>query len=564
MPELPKRGERVFRGIPVSGGVCQGPVFILGGPTECVPNHPVSEEELPGELERLEKALILTRRQILEVQKKVGEALGAKDASIFDAHLLVLEDQTFLDEVGRTLNTKKINIEAAFEEVVEKYVAGLSAVDDDYLRERASDLRDVASRVLNNLLGRQDASLRNLKEPCIIVSHDLSPSTTAQLDKKKVLGFATDIGGKTSHTAIMARSMQIPAIVGLQNVSPQLETGEYVLVNLEEKLRDVIGKPAVTLDGTRITLSANIGASSDIEAVKKSGAEGVGLFRTEYLFINRDTLPTEEEQFEAFRDVAAALKPDPVVLRTLDLGGDKFATHLQVPMEMNPFLGWRAIRFCLQEKDIFRTHLRAILRASAFGNIKMMYPMISCLAELEAANTLVMQYQQELKAEGIAYDPNMEIGLMIEIPSAALIADTLAKRAKFFSIGSNDLIQYCMAVDRLNEKIAHLYEPTHPALLRLVKMTVEAAHRRNIWSGVCGEIASDLTMVPLLLGMGVDELSVAPPYVAQVKYLIRRIKDKEAKELADFALQCESPADIRARAQTFVQNIAPSLFENHT
>jgi phosphotransferase system enzyme I (PtsI) len=554
-----------------------------------VPSHPVSEEELPGELDRLERALIQTRRQIIDVQKKVNDALGAKDASIFDAHLLVLEDQTLLDEVARVLQAKKINVEQAFEQVAEKYAAALGALDDDYLKERASDLRDVASRVLNNLMGRQDTALRHLKEPCVIISQDLSPSTTAQLDKAKVLGFATDIGGKTSHTAIMARSLQIPAIVGLQNVSPQLETGDYVLldgyngllivnptdqtlfeygrlvrtqVNLQEKLREVIGMPAVTLDGTRITLSANIGARSDIDAVKTAGAEGVGLFRTEYLFINRDTLPTEEDQFQEFKEVAERLKPDPVVLRTLDLGGDKFATHLQVPMEMNPFLGWRAIRFCLQEKDIFRTHLRAILRASAFGNIKLMYPMISCLGELEAANALVAQYQQELKSEGIAYDPNMEIGLMIEIPSAALIADTLAKRAKFFSIGSNDLIQYCMAVDRLNEKIAHLYEPTHPALLRLVKMTVDAAHRRSIWSGVCGEIASDLTMVPLLLGMGVDELSVAPPYVAQVKYLIRRIKDAEAKELADFALQCESPGDIRAKAQAFVQGIAPSLFEN--
>jgi phosphotransferase system enzyme I (PtsI) len=589
MPELPKKGERVFRGIPVSGGVCQGPVVILGRASECVPNHPVTEAELPAELARLETALIQTRRQILEVQKKVADALGAKDASIFDAHLLVLDDPALMDEVGRVLHDKKINVEQAFEQVAEKYASALSAVEDDYLKERASDMRDVASRVLNNLMGRQDTALRHLKEPCIVVSHDLSPSTTAQLDKSKVLGFVTEIGGKTSHTAIMARSMQIPAIVGLQNISALLEPGEYLLldgyngvlivnptdqtlfeygrlvrvqVNLEEKLRDVIGKPAVTLDGTRITLSANIGSASDIAAVKKSGAEGVGLFRTEYLFINRDTLPTEEEQYAAFREVAEALAPDPVVLRTLDLGGDKFATHLQVPREMNPFLGWRAIRFCLQEKDIFRTHLRAILRASAHGNIKLMYPMICNLPELEAANALVAQYQAELKAEGVPFNPDMEVGLMIEIPSAALIAETLAKRAKFFSIGSNDLIQYCMAVDRLNEKIAHLYEPTHPALLRLVKMTVDAGHQRGIWSGVCGEIASDLAMVPLLLGMGVDELSVAPPYVAPVKYLIRRIKVSEAQELAKFALQCESGVEIRERAQAFVQGIAPSLFEN--
>jgi phosphoenolpyruvate-protein phosphotransferase (PTS system enzyme I) len=589
MPDLQKKGEKVFRGIPVSGGVSQGPALILGKATECLPTHPVTDDELPAELERLESALIQTRQQILEVQRKVSQALGAKDASIFEAHLLVLEDQTLIDEVSRVLHSKKVNIEQAFSEVAEKYAAALGAMNDDYLKERASDLRDVASRVLNNLMGRQDASLRHMKDPSIIVAHDLSPSTTAQLDKKLALGFATDIGGKTSHTAIMARSMGIPAVVGLQNVSVLIEAGDYLLldgyngllivnptdqtlfeygrlvrthVNLEEKLRDISDKPAVTLDGHRVILSANIGSTADIIDVKRSGAEGVGLFRTEYLFINRDTLPTEEEQFEAFREVASSLKPDPVVIRTLDLGGDKFATHLQVPTEMNPFLGWRAIRFCLQEKDIFRGHLRAILRASAYGNIKMMYPMISCLDELKQANALVDEYRAELKAEGVAFDPNMEIGLMIEIPSAALIAEALAKRAKFFSIGSNDLIQYCMAVDRLNEKIAHLYEPTHPALLRLVKMTADAAHKQKIWTGVCGEIANDLAVVPLLLGLGVDELSVAPRHVGQVKYLIRRIKMDEARELTAFALECESGAEIRARAQKFVESIAPSLFEN--
>lgn len=589
MPDLQKKGEKVYRGIPVSGGVSQGPALILGRSSECLPAHPVTDAELPAELERLEKALIQTRQQILEVQRKVSEALGAKDASIFEAHLLVLEDQTLIDEVTRVLNNKKVNIEQAFSDVAEKYAAALGALDDEYLKERASDLRDVASRVLNNLMGRQDATLRHLKDPCIIIAHDLTPSTTAQLDKKLALGFATDIGGKTSHTAIMARSMGIPAVVGLQHASTLIEAGDYLLldgfngllivnptdqtlfeygrlvrtqVNLEEKLRDITDKPAVTLDGHRIILSANIGSTADIHDVKRAGAEGVGLFRTEYLFINRDTLPTEEEQYQAFREVAAALKPDPVVIRTLDLGGDKFATHLQVPTEMNPFLGWRAIRFCLQEKEIFRSHLRAILRASAEGNIKMMYPMISCVDELEKANALVEEYRAELKAEGAAFDPNMEIGLMIEIPSAALIAEALARKAKFFSIGSNDLIQYCMAVDRLNEKIAHLYEPTHPALLRLVKMSADAAHRNNIWTGVCGEIANDLAVVPLLLGLGVDELSVAPRHVAQVKYLIRRIKMDEARELADFASNAEKASEIRARAQKYVEGIAPSLFEN--
>jgi phosphoenolpyruvate-protein phosphotransferase (PTS system enzyme I) len=335
-------------------------------------------------------------------------------------------------------------------------------------------------------------------------------------------------------------------------------------VTLEEKLRDVQDKPAVTLDGSKIILSANIEQPNDAEAVTGSGAEGVGLFRTEYLFINRETLPSEEEQYQAYRKIAAALKPHPVIIRTLDLGGDKFLSHLQVPQEMNPFLGWRAIRFCLQQTDIFRAQLRAILRASVEGNIKMMYPMISCLGELLQANELVEKYKAELRDEKVSLDDSMEIGAMIEIPSAALAAESLARRVKFFSLGTNDLIQYSLAVDRLNEKIAHLYEPTHPAILRLIKMTVDAAHRQGIWAGVCGEMAGDPMMVSLLLGLGVDELSVAPPNVPPVKYLIRRIKMSEARELAEFALNCESSEEILARCAEHAQRVAPSLFENQT
>jgi phosphotransferase system enzyme I (PtsI) len=591
MPEFPKQGERVYRGIPVSGGISQGPIFILSKGTDCVPQWPVSEEQIPHELERLEKALLQTRQQILQVQRQVEQAMGANDATIFDAHLLVLEDQTLLDEVERHLHTNRVNVEYAFNQVANKYANTLANIEDDYLRERATDMRDVTARVLNNLLGREDASMQALKEPSIILSHDLSPSTTAQLDKKLVLGFATDIGGKTSHTAIMARSLQIPAIVGVQNLSTQLHAGEYALldgynglfivnptdqslyeygrlvqkhVHLGDKLKDIADKPAITLDGQRIILSANIGSAGDVQAVQQGGAEGVGLFRTEYLFLNRSTLPTEEEQYDAFRTVASALKPNPVVIRTLDLGGDKFVAHVDMPSEMNPFLGWRAIRFCLQEKDIFRAQLRAILRASTEGNIKMMYPMISCLPELEKANELVEEYKKELDKEGIGYNPALEIGVMIEIPGAALIADSLAHRVKFFSLGTNDLIQYSLAVDRLNEKIAHLYEPSHPAILKLVRMTTEAGRKRGIWTGVCGEMASDLAMVPLLLGLGVDELSVAPVYVPQVKFLIRRLKHSECVKLGEWALGSESGAEILARMQEFVQQVAPGLFENQT
>ncbi len=590
MAEPLHKGEKVFRGIPVSTGVCRGKILVVDKAQHNITKRTLSDTELADEVNRLEKALVQTREEILNVQHKVSEAMGASEGSIFDAHLLVLEDRTLIDEVVRVITGEKVNAEYAFHHVAERYATTLAGIEDDYLRERATDMRDVTGRVLNNLLGHlNDVDLRHLKEPCILISHDLTPSNTAQMDRSKVLGFATDIGSKTSHTAIMARSLRIPAVVGLKSASEEMENGQYALldgfngiiitnptdqtlfeygqlirkhVTLEEKLRDILLKPAVTLDGHRIFLSANIEQAADTEAVINSGAEGVGLFRTEYLYIGRDYLPSEEEQFQAYRQVATTLKPHAVVIRTFDLGGDKFLSHLQVPTEMNPFLGWRAIRFCLQQRDIFRNQLRAILRASAEGNVKMMYPMISGLDELNQANALVEEYKAELHKEGVPFDEHMEIGAMIEIPSAALIADALAKRLKFFSIGTNDLIQYALAVDRMNEKIAHLYEPTHPAIVRLIKAAVDAARRSNIWVGVCGEMAGDPVMAPLLLGLGVDELSAAPPLVPQVKFMVRRLKMPETQALAEFALNSESGSEILARCQELARQSAPSLFED--
>src|SRR5947207_10922367 len=458
MSEHPRSGEKILRGIAVSGGVCRGKIVVLGKVHDTIPRREISEADVPQEIQRFEHALLQTRRQVLEVKRKVSDAMGAKDASIFDAHLLVLEDPTLIDEVIRVIQEKKINAECAFHEVAEKYGATLSSMDDEYLRERAADMRDVAARVLDNLLGRtEEAEVHKLKEPCIIISYDLAPSTTALLDRNLVLGFATDAGSKTSHTAIMARSLQIPAVVGLHDASKQLKPGQYVLldgyngllvvsptdqtlfeygqlvrkqVNLQEKLQDIRDKPAITLDGVRIMLSANIEQAADAEHVRACGAEGVGLFRTEYLYLNRETLPSEEEQYQAYRQVAAALKPNPVVIRTLDLGGDKFISHLWMPQELNPFLGWRAIRYCLQERDIFRAQLRAILRAAVEGNIKLMYPMISGLEELNQANAFVRECQGALQAEKIPCGDALEIGAMIEIPSAVLAADALAKRVK--------------------------------------------------------------------------------------------------------------------------------------
>lgn len=583
------KGEGVFRGIGVSAGVCRGKVLVLHRARRVIARREVSADSVAAEVTRFEKALAQTRRQILEVQRQVIEKMGAKEGDIFEAHLLMLEDRMLVDEVVRMIREQKVGAEHAFHEISDRYIAALDAIEDEYLRERAGDMRDLTVRVLDNLLEvRNEFDLRHLNEPCILVSHDLSPSMTAQLDKKFVLGFATDIGGQTSHTAIMARSLGIPAVVGLQSISNDLETGDYALLDgyngnvivnptdqslfeygqlakikasLEEKLREIKMQPAVTLDGKNIPLSANIEDQNDVEAVLAGGGEGVGLFRTEFLFINRTTLPTEEEQLAVYRQVADALKPNPVVIRTLDLGGDKFASHLQLARELNPFLGWRAIRFCLAQPDMFRAQLRAILRASAHGNVKMMYPMISGLDELKQANALVEKCKEELRAEQVPFDEKMEIGAMIEIPSAALIADTLAQRAKFFSIGSNDLIQYTLAADRTNEKVSHLYEPTHPAIIRLIKATVEAAHTHGIWAGVCGEIAGDPVLAPLLIGLGVDKLSAAPTLIAPVKYIVRRLKLSEAQALAEFACQSESPAEILARCQQLARDTAPSLFE---
>jgi phosphotransferase system enzyme I (PtsI) len=587
-----QKGECVYRGIAVSDGVCRGKILVLHRARHVIARREISADEVAGETGRFEKSLVQTRQQILEVQRKVVENLGAKEADIFEAHLLMLEDLALVGEAIRLIKEEKVNAEYAFHSVAERYTEALLAANDEYLRERASDMHDLASRVLDNLLEVKDQfDLRHLTEPCILVSHDLSPSTTAQLDKKFVLGFATDIGGQTSHTAIMARSLGIPAVVGLQTTSQELENGDYALLDgyngtivvnptdqtlfeygqllqrrasLEEKLREIQRQPAVTLDGKFIHLSANIEDPTDTEAVLTRGAEGVGLFRTEYLFINRESLPTEEEQYQSYRKVATALKPNPVIIRTLDLGGDKFASHLQLAQEMNPFLGWRAIRFCLAQPELFRAQLRAILRASAEGNVKMMYPMISGLDELKQANVIVEKCKAELRTEGVPFDEKMDIGVMIEIPSAALIADVLAAQSKFFSIGSNDLIQYTLAADRTNEKVSHLYEPTHPAIIRLIKMTIDAAHRHGIWVGVCGEVAGDPVLAPLLIGLGVDELSAAPPVVAQVKYMIRRLKLDEAQALAEFALKTELPSEIYARCQELARASAPELFENKT
>ncbi len=586
----PQPGEQIFRGIAASAGVVQGRVLVLdGGQVEAPERRLIPEKKVSSEIDRLEAALVRTREQIRDLQSKVRQRLGADDAEIFEAHALVLEDQVLIDQVIRCIREKRVAAEFAFHDVASGYTRALADLHDEYLRERAADLRDLTGRVLRNLSGK-DAThdLRHLPEPRIVLAHDLTPSATAQLDRENVLGFATDVGGKTSHTAILAGSMGIPAVVGLKHTVHELSSGDFVLldgfnglvirnpsdqtlfeygqlerrqVDLHARMAENRDTPAITLDGHRVVLSANVEQISDTAAVIDCGAEGVGLFRTEFLFMERDTLPTEEEQYLAYHRVASALKPNGVIFRTLDIGGDQLSGTWQGAPESNPFLGWRAIRLCLQETGIFCTQLRALLRASAHGNVRVMYPMISSVDEFDEANRLLEQCKGELRAKSTPFDEALEVGAMIEIPSAVLVADALAKRARFFSLGTNDLIQYTLAVDRLNERIAHLYNPTHPALLRLIQMTVEAGKRHGIWTGVCGEMAGDPALVPLLLGLGVDELSVAPPMVPMIKHLVRRLKLSEAREMAQSALQSESSVDILARSRALVQRTAPGLFE---
>ena len=579
----------MLRGIPVSQGVSQGRVVVLNRSRIVPAKAGFETDDQAGEEARFQTALAETRKQLTAVQERLRDEFGAKESQIFDAHLLVLEDPALMEEVGRQIRDEHHTPEYAFYTASEKYAEALSAVDDSYLSERAADIRDVTQRVLGNLMGQpQRAGVSDLTEPCIVVANDLTPSDTAQLDPAKVLGFVTEVGSRTSHTAILARSLQIPAVLGLGEVIEELKPGQTVLLDgfngfviispseqtlfeygqlverqssIEESLDEIRTEPAKTLDGHTIILSANIERAGDVEAVRKSGATGVGLFRTEFLFINRSDLPNEEEQFQAYKKVTESLAPEPVIIRTLDLGGDKLLSHVNVAAEMNPFLGWRAIRLCLEEKDLFRTQLRAILRASAFGDLKIMYPMVSGMDELDAANVLLDECRNQLRAEGVEFAENLEIGVMIETPSAAMIADSLARCVQFFSIGTNDLIQYSLAVDRLNEKIAHLYEPTHPGILRLIKATVDAGQAQKIWTGVCGEMAGELAMVPLLIGLGVTELSVVPSLVPRVKMLIRSIEMAKARELAEFALNCDSPGEILDRAEALAKAAVPDFFE---
>jgi phosphoenolpyruvate-protein phosphotransferase (PTS system enzyme I) len=569
------REEIRFHGAGVSPGIAQGAIHVVRDDLDDVARYRIEPAQIANEIGRFEAALIQTRTQILEMQQKIAESIGAKDAGIFDAHLLVVEDRTLIDEVLRKLEADLCNVEWVFQEVATNYAETLSKIDDPYLRERALDIEDVTRRVIRNLQGKAPKAFLALMEPHILVAHNLTPSDAATMNRERVLGIATDLGSRTSHTAIMARSLNIPAIVGLHNATEKLETGQHVLldgtdgllivdptsetfarygeleskrVQITQKLAELRETKSTTRDGRHIVLSANIELPGDVDAVAANGAEGIGLYRTEFLYLNRTTLPTEDEQYETYRKVAERVSPDPLIIRTFDLGGDKLASGAaDVGDELNPFLGWRAIRFCLENIDIFKTQLRAILRASAVGNVKIMFPMISGVGELRRALSVLAECKEELRRTGSTFSDTTEVGAMIEIPSAALSADILAREVDFFSIGTNDLIQYAIAVDRVNERIAHLYEPTHPAVLRLLKMIADAARANDIWVGVCGEMAGDIALIPLLLGLGMDELSAGATLVPRVKRAVQSLTIPECRQLVDEALELQTPSEILAR-----------------
>jgi len=571
-----------LKGIGAAAGISIGPAYKIGKEDITVARQEIQESDIPLQIQLFEEALIKTRKEIIELQKKIATDLGQEEAQIFDAHLLVLEDRMLIEEVISRLKKERLCVSYIFSEVLKKYIDVFSRIEDEYLKERTADVNDVGKRVLRNLLGKERKGFDDLKEKVVVVAHDISPSDTATMHKQNVCAFVTDIGGKTSHTAIMAKSLEIPAVVGLEEATNKIKSGDILIIDgamgiviinpdedtlnsyleAEKKLKGITERflavkdlPAATIDGRVSIINANIELPEEIPAIRLHGGQGIGLYRTEFFYMNRKDLPSEEEHYQAYKYVAEEMKPHEVVIRTLDLGGDKFLSQLQIPSEMHPFLGWRAIRFCLARPDVFKIQLRAILRASVHGKLKLMYPMISGMDELVQANKILEEAKNELSKDGIPFDDNIEVGAMIEVPSAALTADLLAREVDFFSIGTNDLIQYSLAVDRTNEKVAYLYEPSHPAVLRMIKSVIDAAHSAGIKVAMCGEMAGEPAFVLVLLGFGLDEFSMPPFIIPEIKYIIRSVTTKQAKDIAEQAMKLVTGKEVEDYIQGKLREI---------
>ena len=570
----------MISGIPASPGIVFGKALVLKEEKIVLDNQKIAEDQIETEIARFYEGRSAAVEQLSSIRDRALKSLGEDKAAIFEGHLMILEDEELEEEIIDYIRSNKANAAAAAGKIIDQQVEMLSEIDDEYLKERAGDIRDIGNRLLKNILGMHIVDLGEINEEAILVAYDLTPSETAQLNLDKVLGFITDIGGRTSHTSIMARSLELPAIVGTNNVTQQVNSGDFLILDAinnavyvnptQEKIDELKAQqaqlaeekaelaklkdlPALTLDGHRVDVVANIGTIRDCEGADRNGAEGVGLYRTEFLFMDRDQLPTEEEQFQAYKEVVEAMNGRIVVLRTMDIGGDKELPYLNLPKEMNPFLGWRAIRIALDRREILHAQLRAVLRASAFGKLAVMFPMIISVEEIRELKAVIAELKQELRNEGKAFDENIQIGVMVETPSAAVNAKFLAKEVDFFSIGTNDLTQYTLAVDRGNEMISHLYNPMSPSVLSLIKQVIEASHAEGKWTGMCGELAGDERATLLLLGMGLDEFSMSAISVPRIKKLIRNVNFADAKALADKALQLPTAAEIEKLVDEFLK-----------
>ncbi|MRN23081.1 phosphoenolpyruvate--protein phosphotransferase [Romboutsia ilealis] len=565
----------MFKGIGASPGVAIGKVLVVEHSELEIEKRSITN--IDEEVTKLERAVEISKEELTKVKEKALIELGEHEAEIFEAHLLVLEDPELIDSAKAKIRDEEVNADFALKEIRDMFVGMFESMDNEYMRERAADIKDVTNRIIRHLLGAKIVDLAALEEEVVLVAHDLTPSDTATMNKSKVLGFLTDIGGRTSHTAIMARTLEIAAVVGLTDITTKAKDGDYIVFNgdtgevilnpdeetmnkytklkneFEEyrKSLDLLkGQPSVTLDGRHVELAGNIGSPKDVEGLIKNDAEGVGLYRTEFLYMDKeDAFPTEEEQYEAYKAVLEGMDNKPIVIRTLDIGGDKELPYFEMESEMNPFLGYRAIRICLDRKDIFKTQLRALYRASVHGKLRIMFPMISSLEELLAAKEVVAEVKDELNAEGVAFANDVEVGMMIEIPSAAVISDILAKHVDFFSIGTNDLIQYTCAVDRMNQKISHLYNQFNPAVLRLIKTVIDNAHKEGKWVGMCGESAGDQRMIPILLGFGLDEFSMSPISILPARKLITSVSYEDMQNFANEVLSMGTAKEIKAHVE---------------
>ncbi|MDK9559911.1 phosphoenolpyruvate-protein phosphotransferase PtsI [Gallibacterium anatis] len=569
----------MISGILASPGIVFGKALVLKEEQIVLDKRKISDDEVESEVARFYRGREAASAQLTAIKEKARQTLGEEKEAIFEGHLMILEDEELEEEIIAYLKEHKVTADVAASVIIDQQVAMLSDIDDEYLKERAGDIRDIGNRLLKNILGMNIIDLGEISEESILVAYDLTPSETAQLNLDKVLGFITDIGGRTSHTSIMARSLELPAIVGTNDVTSRINTGDYVVLDainnavyvnpteeeishlraLEQKYKEEKAEliklkdlPAVTLDGRQVDVCANIGTIRDIDGAERNGAEGVGLYRTEFLFMDRDQLPSEEEQFQAYKAVVEAMKNRLVILRTMDIGGDKDLPYMNLPKEMNPFLGWRAIRIALDRREILIAQLRAVLRASAFGKLAVMFPMIISVEEVRELKAVLETLKQQLRDEGKDFDENIQVGVMVETPSAAVNAKFLAKEVDFFSIGTNDLTQYTLAVDRGNELISHLYNPLTPSVLSLIKQVIDASHAEGKWTGMCGELAGDEKATILLLGMGLDEFSMSAISVPKIKKLIRNVNYQDAQDLAKEVLQQPTAEDIEQLISNFL------------